>query len=575
MAILQPLHDIAGICAKKNIDDVILCPGSRSAALTISFVRHPDLKTYSISDERSAAFIGMGMAQQSQKTVVLVCTSGSAAYNFAPAVAEAFFQEIPLLVLTADRPPEWIHQYDGQTIYQKDIYGRNIKKSFELPADYQHPDALWQIERVINEAINLSQAEPKGPVHINIPIREPFYPDEEESIVFNSSSRVISHIKAEKQLNAETWRELTDIWNKTDKKLIAVGQTQDKLHPVLRNFTEELAVPVLGDVISNIHQGGCSFIGMHDIFAGKEIAEGLQPDLLITTGKSFLSKAFKQFIRKYKPKYHWHIQDNPELIDPFQSVTHKIETSPLYFFHKLFEDLDFLKFKEGDEEDDAGYLDNWQKADSNARKAMTGFIAGADFGEFKMTDLLLRHLPEDSVLHLGNSMPVRYTNYLGVEPKKNITVYANRGTSGIDGILSTAVGQALRTGKIVTCLIGDVSFLYDRNALWNNYIPPNLRIVVVNNQGGNIFRIIDGPAGQPELEGFFVTEQQQSARSSATGLLYQEVRQYDKTIFDTFFESSAQSKLIEIFTDGKADADLFRRFKTYVSDKMNRHDKNE
>ena len=219
MSILQPIHNIAEICSRKNILDAILCPGSRSAALTISFVRHQNIKTYSISDERSAAFIGMGIAQQTGKTVALVCTSGTAAYNFAPAITEAFFQEIPLLILTADRPKEWIHQQDGQTIYQTEIFGKHVKKSYELPSDYSHPDAVWHIERVVNEAINLTQTFPKGPVHINVPICEPFYPNESEEIIFDKNVRIINQIQPEFTLSSETWIELMEIWNNSDKKL--------------------------------------------------------------------------------------------------------------------------------------------------------------------------------------------------------------------------------------------------------------------------------------------------------------------------------------------------------------------
>ncbi len=572
MATLQPIHDIAEICFQKNIEDVILCPGSRSAALTISFVRHPGIKTYSLSDERSAAFTGMGMAQQSQKTVALVCTSGSAAYNFAPAIVEAFFQEIPLLVLTADRPPEWIHQYDGQTIYQKDIYGKNIKASFELPADYSHPDAVWQIQRIVNEAINLAQAAPKGPVHINVPIREPFYPAEDESVHFDKQVKVIQNLSLEKTLGTETWIDLISIWNSCEKKLIAVGQTEGDLHALLKHFSEELLIPVVGDSISNIHRAGADFIDAHDIFMGRIPDDSLGPDLLITCGKSFISKGFKQYIRKNKPLYHWHIQENPNLIDPFQSLTHKIEVSPAYFFHKLFEDLDFLKFKEGDEEEDASYFNLWQKANILSKKVMAEFLADVNYGEFKATDLLLRKLPENSIIHLGNSMPVRYANLLGIEALKNTKVYANRGTSGIDGILSTAIGQAMKTDKIVTCLIGDVSFFYDRNALWNNYLPKNLRIVLVNNQGGNIFRIIDGPDKQPELEDYFVTSQKHTAENLAkeSGFIFHAVKNMNdlEVAFETFYGNTDQGQLIEIFTDGNADAVIFQEFRNIANRKL-------
>jgi len=421
MAILQPIHDIAEICAQKNITDVILCPGSRSAALTISFARHPSITTYSIPDERSAGFVGMGMALQSGRTVAIVCTSGSAAYNFAPAVVEAYFQEIPLLILTADRPSEWIKQYDGQTIYQREIYGKHVKKSFDLPVEYSNSDAVWQIERVANEAINLSQTEPKGPVHINVPIREPFYPNETEKISFNRDVRIINQFKSEKVISKSDWNEILDIWESSDKKLIAVGQNNFNLSEILSKISTEFSVPVLGDVIANLHRNA-EFISSQDIFLSSNLNPELRPDLLITCGKSFISKSFKQFIRANKPKFHIHIQENSDVIDPFQSLTHKLEISPNYFFEKLFSDLDFQKFREGDEEDDDFYLAQWRDLDVKAKSKLYKYLDGVPFSEFKVVEEVLQTLTDDSILHLGNSMPVRYANIIGTPPNSEIEV---------------------------------------------------------------------------------------------------------------------------------------------------------
>ena len=212
MAILQPLIDMAEICYRQGIRHVVISPGSRSAALTLAFVRHGGFQAHVCIDERSAGFIALGMAQQIDSPVVLICTSGSAAYNFAPAVSEAFFQQIPLLVLTADRPKEWQHQYDGQTIYQTGIFGQHVKRSFEVSPDYQHPDVHWAINRITNEAINLASSVPGGPVHINVPIREPFYPISGEEFAISDQVRIIK-----KQVHDTTWpqpvlEELLDEW---------------------------------------------------------------------------------------------------------------------------------------------------------------------------------------------------------------------------------------------------------------------------------------------------------------------------------------------------------------------------
>lgn len=573
MAILQPIHNIAEICARKNVRTAILCPGSRSAALTISMVRHPDIKTYSISDERSAGFIGLGMAQLTNETVSLICTSGTATYNLAPAVAEAFFQEIPLLILTADRPPEWIHQYDGQTIYQENIFGKHVKKSFTLPADYNHNDAIWQIERIVNEAINLTQSFPKGPVHINIPIREPFYPSEDETVKFDRQVRIIENVTTSKKISNQFFENFYDIWRNYDKKLIIVGQQQNiRLSEILKNISDEFSIPVLSDIISNVNFE--SVISSHDVFLSSKneyFLESLAPDLIITCGKSVISKNLKQFIRKYQPQYHFHIQENPELIDPFQTLTHKIEASDQYFFETLFDDLDIMNFKEGDNEDEnSTYFNLWQAANQKSQLKLSNFLSESSYSEFKTIKKLIDKLPENAIFHLGNSMSVRYANLVGLSTNKNVQIFANRGTSGIDGILSSAVGNAIVTNRLVICLIGDVSFFYDRNAFWNIYLPSNLRVVLINNHGGNIFRIIDGPNRQAELKEYFVTEQNFSAQRTCedAGVGYTQVACYKdlEKELDTFFNMDTQPKLLEVMVDGEISAEVFSNYKKLFAD---------
>ncbi len=569
MSLLKPIFAISEICSQKNIQDAILCPGSRSAALSIAFTRNPAINTLVLSDERSAAFVGLGKALQTGKTVALVCTSGSATYNFAPAIAEAFFQEIPLIIFTADRPPEWIHQYDGQTIFQREIYGKHVKKSYELPSDYTHSDALWQIERIINEALALTQEEPKGPVHVNIPIREPFYPSIDENFDFTGTARSVNFMPTTKTLNNDSWEQILAIWEKSERKMIAIGQNQIVLNDILENLAKEQGTVILADIISNIQLKTTGYIKSHDIFISKIKDEKYFPELLITAGKSFISKSFKQFIRVHKPKYHFHIQENGDFIDPFQSITHKINISPKYFFNELFEVLDLRKFKNGEDDDLEEYFSNdWNQLELSAIKYLDNFINTTIFGELKATSMLLEACPNHSILHLGNSMPVRYANHLSSLIKQEIQVFANRGTSGIDGILSTAIGQALSTDKIVTCLIGDVSFFYDRNAFWSQNLPKNLRIVLINNAGGNIFRLIDGPNQQPELESNFVGTQSLDAKSTCEehSILYFPVKSYAEMeiALNNLFNINDAISLIEVFVDGKKDAELFKQFKAGI-----------
>lgn len=513
MAILQPLIDMAEICYQQGIRHVVISPGSRSAALTLAFARHGGFQAHVCMDERSAGFIALGMAQQIDSPVVLICTSGSAAYNFAPAVSEAFFQQVPLLVLTADRPKEWQHQYDGQTIYQTGIFGSHVKRSFEVSPDYAHSDVQWAINRITNEAVNLTSIAPNGPVHINVPIREPFYPGLEENFRASDEVRIIKRSESERIWPQSMWEELLDEWESAPKILIAGGQSKPDaaLNTVLRRITGEWQIPVLGDCIANL--SGDEFIRHHDLFLSTKDAGNLRPDLLITFGMSFLSKEFKLFIRKNPPKWHWHIGEDAFLADPFQSVTRDIPGNAASLFEKLFEKLDYQSFVENsDMSQDTSFHELWLASERNARQKKYETLRNLSmFSDLTLLDHVFKDIKDIYQLHIANSMSVRYANVLAVENEWS-GVFANRGTSGIDGCVSTAIGAASVNGQPTLLIVGDVAFLYDRNGLLIGNLPQNLKIVVLNNAGGNIFRMIDGPGSLPELETFFETRHSFSAQ---------------------------------------------------------------
>ncbi|MES2733491.1 MAG: 2-succinyl-5-enolpyruvyl-6-hydroxy-3-cyclohexene-1-carboxylic-acid synthase [Bacteroidota bacterium] len=573
MAILQPLVNIAEICARQRVKQVILSPGSRCAHLTLAFVRHPQITTRSISDERSAAFIALGIAQKTGETTGLLCTSGTAVLNYAPAIAEAFFQQIPLLVFTADRPAEWIAQQDGQTIYQRDIYGKHVKCSYELPVDYTHPDAVWHTERIINEAINLSQTAPKGPVHVNVPIREPFYPNENETLTFNHDVRLIERLSEERILSKAQWTALMQVWENSDKKLIVAGQytySADLLN-ALKPLQEEGFIPMVGDLISNIHPLADA-LRHQDIFLShndNQVLSDLQPDLLITFGQSVISKNLKLYLRKYRPNQHWHIQAAGPVADPFQTLTRIIPIEPLYFFRELFIHLALSHTLQNQDTEyielESEYHRLWQQQNQQAASFLSHFLKQQPFSDFSAVSYVLDALPDNSLLHLANSMTVRYANFMSLPPNKNIEVFANRGTSGIDGSTSTAVGSALTTDVPVVLITGDVAFFYDRNALWHNHLPGNLRIILLNNHGGNIFRLLDGPSRQPELDEYFETKQPLTAKNTAADAgmdyLFCDNEKDLLTLLPDFFKLEGKSKLLEIKTDGKINAKVFSAYK--------------
>ena len=212
----QSIIDLIEIAYKKGVKKIVFSSGSRNAPLVVAFNEHGGFEAYSIHDERSAAFFALGIAQQTGETVAIACTSGSAILNYAPAIAEAYYQRIPLLVITADRPLEWIDQGEGQTMQQNNIYANFIKKSFEIFQETNHPDELWYNARMFNEAFNLTQSAPKGPVHINIPLREPLYT---QNLDFNNKkAKIIEHISPLPELSEQMMNDLSDLWNSSEKK---------------------------------------------------------------------------------------------------------------------------------------------------------------------------------------------------------------------------------------------------------------------------------------------------------------------------------------------------------------------
>lgn len=555
------MHQLAALCSAKGIEHVMLCPGSRSAPLALAFLRNGKFTCFTASDERSAAFIGLGIAEQTGRPVILVCTSGSAAYNFAPAIAEAYFKQIPLIVITADRPREWIDQLDGQTIRQHNLYGPHVKRFAELPQDYAHDDATWYTNRVTNEIINLAASVPKGPVHLNTPFREPLYPASNEKPQTNGIPRDLRQAQNQSILGQEAWAAIATSINKHKKILIVAGQNRHdaSLIKTLTDLQSRYPVAIAGDILSNLHSLS-GFCGHADTFLGQlpEHEKGsLQPDLLITFGQSLVAKNLKLFLRQFKPKEHWHIQHGGEAADTFKNLTHVLPVDPLYFFRELL-------VKIPGQAGAASFRDAWSKHESLTRGSLSSFFEKHMQGEFALVNTMLRALPEHCNLHLANSMSVRYANHIGLlETQGGIQVYSNRGTSGIDGCSSTAVGHALSSQLPNILLTGDQAFFYDRNAFWHNYPLPNLHVVVLNNHGGIIFNLIDGPGTLPESEEYFVTRQSLRAKPLATefGFSYSEGANPN---WKEFFQAGNTVKIHELESSQSMNKSVFEAFRKHI-----------
>jgi 2-succinyl-5-enolpyruvyl-6-hydroxy-3-cyclohexene-1-carboxylate synthase len=551
------------ILYRKGSGNVIISPGSRSAPLTLAFARHKGFRKIIIPDERSAGYTALGIAQASGIPVALVCTSGTAAINLYPAVAEAFYLQVPLLVFTADRPPEWIDQHDGQTIHQENLYQNHVKGFYTFPQEDHLTDVVWHGERIISEAFNQSIKYPAGPVHLNMPFREPLYPPPEEKTETRSPFKLIKKMDAVLSLEESSWNELAGIWADSRRILIVGGQQRKDsgLMAALENFSNKYNIPVAGDAISNLHGLGKNLITLMDPVLwkqDKDFLETLKPDLLISFGKSIISKNLKVFLRRFKPDHHWHIQSGGYIPDPFQSITYQVPSDPLPFIRKAMDKFEVIQ-------DRKQYLEILKNYENVAGERVKSFFPANTLSELEACHMIIEQLPDHVFLHLANSMAVRLVNFLG-GLKRDVEVFSNRGTSGIDGCVSTAVGTAIHSEKMNVLITGDMAFFYDRNAFWHENVPDNLHIVILNNHGGGIFRMIDGPSGLPEFEKYFETYQPLTAGHLASefGFDYAEChsRESLKKSLETFFNPGKNLKILEIQTDSKTNKTIFDQFKS-------------
>ena len=527
-------QSIIEICNAKGVHDIVISPGSRNAPLTIGFTSNPNFRCYSIADERCAAFFAIGIAQQIQKPVAVVCTSGSALLNYYPALAEAFYSQIPFIVISADRPLDKIDIGDGQTIRQENVFQNHSIFNANLTGDASEENDVF-----INEAINVAIAY-KGPVHINAPFEEPLYETTNKLLIdFN----VTSIFKINRAVLVEDIIAFSTLWNHSSKILILVGEC--KPNSVEQKWLDQLAsfpsVIVMTETTSNLHHP--SFITNIDSvitpFTQKEFLK-LQPRILITFGGMIVSKRIKSFLRKYKPKHHWHI-DELRAYNTFGILTKHFQVNPSQFFKQF---LPHVKPITSD------YNATFQNIYALRKLKHTEYLSQIPFCDLKAFESIVTGLPTKIQLQISNSSAIRYTQLF--EINKTIEVFCNRGTSGIDGSTSTAIGAAVGSKKPTVLITGDVGFLYDSNALWNNYIPKNFKIILINNGGGGIFRILPGHEETDTFNTYFETSHCLTAEHLA------KMYQFDYSIasddtslkngLSKFFKQNDRPMILEVFT---------------------------
>ncbi len=504
-----------------------------------------------LGDERSAAYRALGFSLGSAKPAGLFCTSGSAVLNFGPAIAEAFYQKVPMLVATADRPPELIDQQEGQSIRQNNVFQVHTVYSAMVPSHDSDNAARLHARRIYHEAFQACFGPDPGPVHLNFPFREPFYPAVDEDFTIQHIT-LRKRIRSDGKLSREELSELIEFWNGSAKRLLLAGQMQSDsgISNACKALSEYAGCPVLGDALHNMEPVPGSVLHPDLLPTGFLDAADARADVLISIGNGHLSKSILAYLRNNPPAEHWHISLSGIPPDAALTITRHIQASPEWLITKLGEASCFSAAHNKSQTD--SWFQKWKEAISRIRQIRSGFLAAAAWSDLSVTASLLSNIPAGSVLFLANSMPVRYASWLfpGNSPME---IFSNRGTSGIDGCLSTAFGIAdARPNQTVFALLGDMAFLYDRNALWTNQIPPNLKILVLNNGGGNIFRILPASSSIPEMEAYFEWQQSQTTEGTCRDAGISRFVSRSADDFSDVLQSWLAQKscsLLEVFTD--------------------------
>ena len=571
-------------CIQYNICNVVISPGSRNVPLAIGFASNEKFNCYSIVDERSAAFFAIGLSQRSTKPIILVCTSGSALLNYYPAISEAYFSGVPLIVLSADRPAYKINIGDGQTINQQDVFGKNIHFSDSLEQDPAHATEeiiKSNFQKIISKSISEKEIiklqkkvqhnnetkikkafelclKSNQPVHLNIPLEEPLYNFIDQPEIVLSARKKLKPIIIEKS----TFTKFVSHIKKTKKILLIIGvQEEQSLSKIsIRNINSLRNIVVFNEHSSNVNDE--IFVSNIDrLLAPIELMKesdglfnDLSPDMIISLGGMIISKKIKSFLRNYKANNHYHIGFSTANSTYFTKVNH-IQADP----NNLFENLESQKST-------FSFRDNWLEFREKINNRHKRFLRVVKFSDLKVFEILSNKISSNYKIQVSNSSPVRYFQLFDL--KNNNAMFSNRGTSGIDGCTSTAIGMAAK-GAPVVLVTGDLSFLYDMNALGIKYIPNHFRIIIINNQGGGIFKILPGYKNNSIFTEYIETKHNYSAYNLAKMFKFKYFSVSTKFRLNfalaTFFNHSKKPKILEIKTDSDKSEKILKEYFRYLS----------
>lgn len=539
----------------------VISPGSRSTPLAMLLTEHEQIKEWVLIDERSAAYFALGIAKQTKEPVVIVCTSGTAAANYFPAIVEAYYQRVPLVVLTADRPHELRDVGASQTINQVHMYGDFVKQSWEMAPPEDSENMLHYVRNRAARVMMGAKADNPGPIHVNFPFREPLTPDLSLENIWGDKKQTSYNpiYQGEKQL---TEHQLKTLANKFQNKrgLIVCGpQVEDTLASSIVALSEALGAPILADPLSQLRTGNHhkdNMITTYDtIFRSEKLRAKLAPDYIIRFGAMPVSKSYLFFVEEHEAALQIVVENHGDTREPTNHQSEYVFASSVDFCNSL------LPYMES-QTDHQQWLTSWQQLEQLAEKELQE-VQTETLTEGEVIRDLIHVLPNKSILFVANSMPIRDVDTFLQGLENKVTVYANRGTSGIDGTMSSALGVAATTRQHVTLLIGDLSFYHDMNSLLAaRHYKLDITIILINNNGGGIFSFLPQAKEAKHFEALFGTPLNLDFKHTAAlyGATYQKIttkQDYIHCIEDMIHTSGIN--IIEIGTNREENVTWHRK----------------
>nr|WP_289036867.1 2-succinyl-5-enolpyruvyl-6-hydroxy-3-cyclohexene-1-carboxylic-acid synthase [uncultured Allobacillus sp.] len=554
--------------AQNGMEHVVISPGSRSTPLALTFTEHPTIQEWVHFDERSSAFFALGMAKSKQKPVALVCTSGTAAANYYPAIVEAYYSRVPLIVLTADRPHELRDNGAPQAIDQIKMYGDYVKYFHEMAIPEADPSLITYARRQAARAYSQAEATQPGAVQLNFPFRDPLIPDFTlENLWGNATGKYVTGITGHEQLHPSQTETLIDQLKDLSKGFIVCGELPgDTDVDAIHQLAERWNVPIFADVLSHVrhgNNGNAKVISTYDaILKDEEAARSLEPDFILRFGAMPVSKPYLKWIQAVPLKHHIVVDQASGYREPASLETTMVYSEPNELVQQLLNSSVQLK-------GDTAWLDMWAKMDEKAMKEIRETVEGEQLTEGKVAYELTEAANSGDLIFVGNSMPIRDLDTFSLAKKEKIRIHGNRGANGIDGLISTATGFAA-TGNFVTLFLGDLSFLHDYTALFiARKYELNLRVVVVNNNGGGIFSFLPQNSEADHFETLFGTPFNPPIKALAEAVGY---RYHQPTTSEDLQQLLSQPisgmEIIEVVTDRDENKQHHRALWQRISDSI-------